>query len=170
MSRLQVLLGGLPRLNPAINPDLEESKKCATFPQFPKLPNEIRDKVWEMASYHPRYVKLFLHNGDRESFPDVSDVPGQSRIPTVLQVNRESRSEALRHYFRVYERPRYKRVKNNGESSGVWYRSYNDLRMNRPAVETKAMRPNILYINFVADQFLQHPMKNRFGKVYVVFL
>jgi len=165
MSRLKELLGALPSLELDIDRDADEFENCTNFPQFPKLPNELRDKVWEISSHHPRYIKLFLHNGERESFPDASEVPGQSRIPIVLQVNRESRREAFRHYIRVYERPRYKKIESSKASSEVWYRNLNDLLMKRPAVETKAMRPNMLYINFAVDQFLQHPMRNRIEKV-----
>lgn len=165
MSRLQNLLSGLPVLDVALRAGSFETE--TTFPYFPKLPNELRDKVWDMVSHHRRDIKLFLHNGVRESFGDSSEVAGQSRIPIVLQVNRESRREALRHYLRVYERPRYKRIEGHEASSEIWYRTLNDLRMNRPAIETKAMRPNMLYINFVADQFLQHPMIDRIEKVYV---
>jgi len=165
MSRLKELLDGLPRLEGSHNYDPQESGNCSIFPQFRAFPNELRCKVWDMASHHLRYVKLFLHNGEHESSGDTSEVNGQSRIPVVLQVNRESRNEGLRHYLRIYERPRYEKIESSEASEEVWYRNYNDLRMDRPAVETRAIRPNMLYINFSADQFLQHPMKGRIEKV-----
>lgn len=165
MSRIKDLLNDLPRLEVLHSPDLENHVRCTTFPHFPKLPKELRDKVWSLASYHPRQVKLFLHYGTRESSDEVAKVPGQTRIPSLLQVNRESRHEALKHYIRIRERPRYRKDERRHASSEVYYRDYNDLRMNRPAVETKPMRPVLLYVNFAVDQFVQQPMHDRIKAV-----
>lgn len=75
------------------------------FPQFPKLPQELRLKIWEMATDEPRVVVISSHFKD----PARSWVtpPGQVRggfysptpIPAALHVCAESRDIALKKYI-----------------------------------------------------------------------
>jgi len=70
------------------------------FPLFPLLSPEIRDRIWQLTLPGPRV--LYVHGTKTLQGPDnkytVSTCSyGGKTHPAILSVNRESRSEALRH-------------------------------------------------------------------------
>jgi hypothetical protein len=62
-----------------------------TFTHFPKLATELRHKIWKMALPGPRVVAVKYSKATKLPF-------SPARIPAILQVNRESRDEALKSY------------------------------------------------------------------------
>ncbi|KAH7418386.1 hypothetical protein BKA64DRAFT_198050 [Cadophora sp. MPI-SDFR-AT-0126] len=69
-------------------PDTEELK----FTLFPKLPVELRFKIWRDAQPHPRVIDIiFTEDSPNHSFSTATP-------PVLLYVCRESRSETLRIY------------------------------------------------------------------------
>lgn len=80
------------------------------FPLFPKLPPELRLKIWEYL-IAPRIVAIACLDAEApppseepeepwSTFPILSPSPGPppATIPVLLLVNRETRSLALKHY------------------------------------------------------------------------
>jgi hypothetical protein len=62
-----------------------------TFKLFPKLAIELRLKIWKMALPGPRVVVV--------QYSETTQLPfSPARIPVILQVNSESRDEALKSY------------------------------------------------------------------------
>src|SRR6266536_5413670 len=87
------------RMSPATNRHLE------VFDFFPKLPAELRLKIWRMTFPVDRLVNL-------NYCPDFPDIDEQIRamlleaglpIVTALYVNKESRNEALRNYCLLFK-------------------------------------------------------------------
>jgi hypothetical protein len=98
-NRLKILLARLPELSIAPNKD-----QIITFTGFPKLPIELRQKIWRHAACHERIIKLnykFGSNHDWKFGVEDNKVEGQSKAPAVLAVCSESRKEALRCYTLV---------------------------------------------------------------------
>jgi hypothetical protein len=93
MSRLKQLLSSLPRLQ-------VRSLALNTFACFPRLPREIRNKIWAFAALEPRVIPLFIMQRDLEH----RKVSSQAPHPAIVQVNKESREEGMRHYERVLEK------------------------------------------------------------------
>jgi hypothetical protein len=119
-TRLTALLSQLPKLTIPL-----PLQPLETFTLFPRLPIDIRVKLWKLMSTQPRKIKLFFDvpSGSRA---ESRTIEGQSKIPVVLQINRESREEGLRFYTQCKE------------SVGV--------RLGRHWV-------NYIYINFEVDHF-----------------
>jgi 2EXR family len=61
------------------------------FTLFPKLATELRLKIWKLALPGPRVVVVEYSKTTKLPF-------SPARIPVILQVNRESRDEALKSY------------------------------------------------------------------------
>jgi len=60
------------------------------FLLFPKLPVELRLKVWNMR-FVPRRVHIYPYIGKDET-------PQSPEVPSTLLVNHESRDETMKHY------------------------------------------------------------------------
>ncbi|KAN0099197.1 hypothetical protein V8E51_012972 [Hyaloscypha variabilis] len=153
MSRLQNLLSTLPRLT---LPPHESASILYEFLLFPKLPPELRNKIWEHAAHVPRVVKVICHMReihleeiDRGSWN--SNVEGQTRHPGIMQACRESRVEGGRYYDLVHENvvPTFKYL--NGRS--------------RPANLVADVISNTLYINFRVDRFVIPSGVDRLGSL-----
>jgi 2EXR family len=73
------------------------------FTLFPKLPLEIRRKIWS-STFEKRHIDLDIRSlfrgimGDQEE----SEAPPVPFLPATLHVNQESRGETLRKYHAVY--------------------------------------------------------------------
>jgi hypothetical protein len=75
-----------------VNPQIESpSQSVTTFTVFPKLPVELRFKIWKLALPGTRVVAI---NFDYES----ETITSSARIPAALHTCRESRLEALKVY------------------------------------------------------------------------
>jgi hypothetical protein len=59
------------------------------FALFPKLPRELRLKIWHHTFPNPRKVTV----------GNLMDYQARSTIPISMWINAESRSETLKHYF-----------------------------------------------------------------------
>jgi len=64
-------------------PKLSKPPKCTTFTLFPRLPPELRNRVWRFAAHQPRGIPL------SEDLASFAHFEGQSMIPAVLQVTSE---------------------------------------------------------------------------------
>jgi hypothetical protein len=121
--RLGNLLSTLPKLSipTPLNP-------LKTFALFPKLPIDIRIRIWRIFALQPRRVKLFLLP-PTETRHLSRLIDGQSKIPAIMHVSKEARAEGLRYYTLCKE--------------DVW-----------PSDPFKTyLGPNQLYINFDIDHF-----------------
>ncbi|KAN0089597.1 hypothetical protein V8E51_019857 [Hyaloscypha variabilis] len=85
-SRLQNLLGDLPKLL------IEPPSK--SFTCFPKLPIELRYKIWSYASRVPQKVKLCITTNDYSAVA----ILGGPKTPAILHGCFESRKVALKFY------------------------------------------------------------------------
>ncbi|RYP28053.1 hypothetical protein DL767_007384 [Monosporascus sp. MG133] len=82
--------------------DLVETKKQSpTFPQFGRLPRELRHIIWKEAVKSSQYVYVDLSSFDSAGNQQPSviiDGERREQIPPLLMVNWESRSVALKLY------------------------------------------------------------------------
>ncbi|KAG9240515.1 hypothetical protein BJ878DRAFT_284400 [Calycina marina] len=162
MSRAQVLLRGLAPLGIPAGPIV---KRCPqNFPQFQRLPKELRDKIWKLTCQETREVRLMLHEGSHDLSRTNSCVEGQRNVPNVLHVSTEARQEALKHYAPVLEKPRY-RLRTNFNHSARHFRTLNDFRSNRWVGQYQAKQAKMVYINFEVDMFMQQPMMTKFRRI-----
>ncbi|KAI9047105.1 hypothetical protein LZ554_009178 [Drepanopeziza brunnea f. sp. 'monogermtubi'] len=94
--RVRRLLNQLPRLH------IDKSVPVKAFPLFEKLPIELRLMIWEICAYTPRTVKvtqdMTFMISQSETGPFLTAMQGESEHPAVLQINRESRAQALKFY------------------------------------------------------------------------
>jgi hypothetical protein len=91
-----------------------EEDKGLYFTPFPKLPPELRNKIWKTGCFEPRNIDLWIHRvmedpnmGDLDFGPDIKDVledieyctyRSHTRPPALLHTCSESRTVALKHY------------------------------------------------------------------------
>ena len=91
-----------------------ESSKSADLPAlkeftlFPKLPKELRIKVWQFAAREPRIVEVcqsqdaqyITYGTPRDDWDSKNSAPFYSptALPVILHINVESRTIALEHY------------------------------------------------------------------------
>jgi hypothetical protein len=79
------------------------------FPQFSKLPTEIRLQIWKEAMPGPRVVEVYLIE-DQSQYDGktyyVADPASRTPAPTILHINHESRREGLKIYSRIFSRSR----------------------------------------------------------------
>lgn len=101
-------LGGATDLTPVSTTNADSQNNTGTaiieslriFTLFPKLPTELRLRVWEDVCYHTRNIPLGTvtlssnHVDDIYPFVYISGCPP----PSILSANRESRTIGLKHY------------------------------------------------------------------------
>jgi hypothetical protein len=88
------------------NTDPEVEDKSLEFTHFPKLPPELRLKIWKEACYIPRVVDLWVEDPSKyeeddwnnNDSPEPLTYVSHTRVPAVLQVSKEARAVALQHY------------------------------------------------------------------------
>ncbi|PVH83361.1 hypothetical protein DL98DRAFT_616787 [Cadophora sp. DSE1049] len=98
MTRLKVLLANLPPLQV----DLPQTLKKFTL--FPKLPLELRNKVWYFVANTQRQIRVWEWvEYERDYFGLSHAVAGQLPIPAILHTCRHSREEGLRYYTNYLE-------------------------------------------------------------------
>lgn len=73
------------------------------FHFFPRLPFELRDRIWELA-IEPRTVEICIVKKYDDWGAPVK-VISPTPVPAILQACRESRSQGLRHYHRAFSLP-----------------------------------------------------------------
>ncbi|KAH7372131.1 hypothetical protein BKA64DRAFT_649336 [Cadophora sp. MPI-SDFR-AT-0126] len=145
-SRLKAILAQLPAIDiPGSTVGLHE------FTLFNKLSTELRNRIWTLAAFEPRYIKLIELDRQSPSFNQTWDsrVPGQTKHPGIIGACRESKAVASKHYKRCYEKAQL--------AAGKKPISWSEI----PKVELKqakkvAMSTNgkYLYVNFACDIFL----------------
>jgi hypothetical protein len=86
MSRIQLLCRSLPTL--ATSP---EPLSLETFAPFPRLPHELRIKIWKYAANVSRNITVAIGRQDKTQI-------NQPPAPPILQATKESRNEAMRYY------------------------------------------------------------------------
>ncbi|KAG4429606.1 hypothetical protein IFR05_014913 [Cadophora sp. M221] len=169
MTRLQALLSTLP---PITLPP--RSEPLTEFTLFPKLPRELRNKIWEHTTQVSRKVKVFeLDTASTENGWD-SRVDGQMWIPGIMHACRESRYEGKRVYKLCYEKPQSSRgelerastgqletrVASSSSSSSPSSREglmENSGSSSEPGSALTASNGPCLYINFNRDVFIISP-------------
>jgi len=133
MSRLPALLASLTRLQiPENRPD--HPPPLTEFTLFGELPVELRVKIWGIAACEPSKIILKSRTRTSTALQLHSSVDGQTRHPSLLQVNFESRQEGLQFYEKCIE---------------IEQGSTNDSSPIRVSRSCK-----VLYINFSKDVFL----------------
>ncbi|TAQ90693.1 hypothetical protein B7494_g974 [Chlorociboria aeruginascens] len=82
------------------------------FPQFSKLPMEIRLQIWRACFPPPRMIEMY----PREQDFDRLNIPQGHSVPIILsQVNQESRHETLLH-FKLISAGFYKNLSNGAKN------------------------------------------------------
>jgi hypothetical protein len=69
----------------------QRARKPTKFNRFPKLPIELRYKIWSLALPDARVIEILWNSKSNKYYTDAPQ-------PTILRVNKESRGEALRFY------------------------------------------------------------------------
>lgn len=96
----------------------QRAKPMATFHPFSKLAPELRRKVWHFSLYTPQEIHLWHSHIIAEQNDDFHKIPimhSESGAPgysaPLLEVNRESRFEALKYYggARIFGHVMYER-------------------------------------------------------------
>ena len=97
------------------------------FTLFPKLPPELRRKIWKEACFEPRIVEV-----DISIYPTIltalsvdCDYETQTPTPAILHVCSESRQIGLKHYDRIFRRASF--------------------------FNAKDLKEHIIYVNFEQD-------------------
>ncbi|KAF8860147.1 hypothetical protein BDZ45DRAFT_741754 [Acephala macrosclerotiorum] len=67
------------------------------FTLFPKLPIELRLKIWDEAMPGPRVIELLVHHG-RNGMGDPGIAYTDCKTPSILHASRESRNHVLKKY------------------------------------------------------------------------
>ncbi|PMD32986.1 hypothetical protein L207DRAFT_608757 [Hyaloscypha variabilis F] len=102
MSQLPALLASLTRLQiPENSPD--HPPPLTEFTLFGDLPVELRVKIWAIAACEPRKIILKSRARTSTALQLRSSVDGQTRHPSLLQVNFESRQAGLQFYEKYIE-------------------------------------------------------------------
>jgi hypothetical protein len=92
-------------ISAVLDTSLEEHLR--TFTLFPKLPTELRLKIWKLSAQQVRVVKWVYGISRRTTFINKAGVPqdkyyfknlSTDALPSILHATRESRGEALRTY------------------------------------------------------------------------
>jgi hypothetical protein len=84
-----------------------------TFHPFPKLPFELRTKIWVFAAHEQRTITvqedgIWTGYGDDFIFTTRHVKHNAHSVPAILHTSYEARSAALRHY-ELYVSPRFKK-------------------------------------------------------------
>jgi hypothetical protein len=73
------------------------AKTLEKFTLFPKLPIELRTKIWEESISEPRVVVVYISNfGFKTQF--CITFASSTPVPAILHVGREARQAGLKHY------------------------------------------------------------------------
>ncbi|CZR63584.1 uncharacterized protein PAC_13481 [Phialocephala subalpina] len=118
--RLHGLLSTLPKIQ------LDLAQPLDTFTCFPKLPVELRLKIWKYASRNePRTINLHVRTGYRDGV--------QPSAPGILEACHESKEEALQYYTPCWEIVE---------------------KMLRRKGDRRESASRVVYVNFDIDHFL----------------
>ncbi|PVH75703.1 hypothetical protein DL98DRAFT_592965 [Cadophora sp. DSE1049] len=121
------------------------------FTLFSKLSTELRHRIWTLAAFEQRYIKLIEVDRYSPSFNQTWDsrVPGQPKHPGIIGACRESKVVASKYYKRCYEKAQLVA----GKKPISWSETPKEELMQAKKV---AMNTNgtYLYVNFASDIFL----------------
>ncbi|KAH6683058.1 hypothetical protein B0J14DRAFT_574994 [Halenospora varia] len=107
MARTQSPETILPTTDPSPAEDGAPPQAASEFACFPKLPLEIRLRIWRHACYHERTVGIlpleafqlpFCNQLNHEDRPYIWKYKSYDPVPSPLHVSKESRREALKYY------------------------------------------------------------------------
>lgn len=87
------------------------AKKRTKFHPFPRLPAELRTRIWELAQAEPRVVEIRVKRSEG-TWGDIKHISSPTKSPALLHACRESRRCALKQSlyqkaFTLGTRPRY---------------------------------------------------------------
>lgn len=151
LTRVRTLCNQLPKL--VIEEPLRvfPHNDVKTIHLFPKLPVELRRTIWSWAANTPREIDMdygtaqeFQHDEIRYRYHIEFCVSGR-RLPSILQVNQESRKEALRYFQLVHEEDFM--IPHTTQSQ------MSDMRNQGWTSNTIQLKPFALYLNFHTDWF-----------------
>jgi hypothetical protein len=147
----------------------EAIEPVGSFTYFPKLPAEIRLKIWKDALPEPRVIRIQLkfetrqpRNEGQKKKPQVSRFVASRPSPVGLRVCRESRIEALKEYqigFPTKTSPAQTYVNYNLDTFvldtlGAYFPHTGRAMMNDTTSATRKKRPVILHKEFSKIRFL----------------
>jgi len=118
------------------------SAQC--FPRFPELPTEIRLKIWKYCLPAPRALEVDY--GECSDFLHCKYPP-----PIALQICRESRAEALKHYELAFDnRPNASRIYFDFSRDGLHFK-YVDIFSSFPPDEVpRAIGHDLARVRFMS--------------------
>lgn len=120
-----------------------------TFTAFPKLPPELRLRVWSLIANIPQKIPVRnryideLHPGGRLAIPD------SHHYPSILRICREARREALKYYTAFWKGRSVLLYTQQTFSSGRWWE-----RADEQGTVLKMLYEKAVYFNFNADILL----------------
>lgn len=147
----------------------ETIESVGSFTYFPKLPAEIRLKIWKDALPGPRVIRIQLkfeprqpHAEGQKKKPQVSRFVASRPPPVGLRVCRESRIEALKEYeigfptktSRAQTYVNYDLDTLVLDTLGAYFPHTGRTMMNETTSTTKKRRPVILHKEFSKIRFL----------------
>jgi hypothetical protein len=145
------------------------TEPVGAFTYFPKLPAEIRLKIWKAALPGRRIIRIYLkieprqpHIDGQKKKPQVSRFVAAQLPPVGLRVCRESRIEALKEYqtgFPTKTSPGQTYVNYNLDTFvldtlGAYFPHTGRTMMSDTTSQTKKKRPVILHKEFSKIRFL----------------
>ena len=91
------------------NTNTDSGLPATTFYHFPKLPIELRFKIWDYAALHARFIEIERGPKVRNGYDLEGDIcagedyrrrasPISRRPPAIFHVSQEARSEAKKNY------------------------------------------------------------------------
>src|SRR6187402_1897009 len=92
------------RLLKELPPLVIPSRAPHAFTLFANLPIELRHKIWKLASFYSRRIKLFSGYQIWLAANHSHHVEGQSKVPAILHTSKEARAEGLRYYSLCLEK------------------------------------------------------------------
>ncbi|KAK6866301.1 hypothetical protein PG995_002829 [Apiospora arundinis] len=112
-------------------PSMTDSMSTSSFPNFARLPDEIKVMIWKQAAKAEAASRIvILHTCNIKMLPSSGNTPALSVMPLkrlispLLMVCVQSRQVALRHYgtrVNVYERPSpMDWASHEGQPIGLW--------------------------------------------------
>lgn len=118
-----------------------------SFPQFPKLPPELRLKVWKLASFHTRNIPVNVHHQaipGRDNYGRTTYKFTSSCLPpAILHCTQESRNEALKSYTLSFGKSwMFSAIQEYDPDFGAW----------EAIPEVEVVQKPTIYVNWKADR------------------
>jgi hypothetical protein len=120
-----------------------------TFTPFTKLPLELRLKIWKLAAPEPGIFSVFGPWVIRNN-TDIT-IPALRKLPAMLMVNTEARSQALKLFSPLFRYQIGKIVYFDQENDTLYFKDVTAMRLfftNSPQFERRISCERIKYVAF----------------------